>query len=155
MHTLPTPELKFFADLSVQVDKPQEVGKTHHGVRRVIPILGGTVEAQGWCGRVLSGGADFQLLLGPSMAELDARYLIETDAGDMIFVTNRAVRTASPEVMAKIIRGEPVDPSTVYFRCSPSFETASPALSWIAERLFIGTGARHPDKVVMRFFEVA
>jgi hypothetical protein len=155
MHTLPTPELKFFADLSVQVDKPQEVGKTHHGVRRVIPILGGTVEAQGWRGRVLSGGADFQLLLGPSMAELDARYVIETDAGDMIFVTNRAVRTASPEVMAKIIRGEPVDPSTVYFRCSPSFETASPALSWIAERLFIGTGARHPDKVVMRFFEVA
>jgi hypothetical protein len=155
MHTLPTPELKFFADLSVQVDKPQEVGKTHHGVRRVIPILGGTVQAQGWRGRVLSGGADFQLLLGPSMAELDARYVIETDAGDMIFVTNRAVRTASPEVMAKIIRGEPVDPSTVYFRCSPSFETSSPALSWIAERLFIGTGARHPDKVVMRFFEVA
>ena len=150
MHTLPTPELKFFADLSVQVDKPQEVGKTHHGVRRVIPILGGTVEAQGWRGRVLSGGADFQLLLGPSMAELDARYVIETDAGDMIFVTNRAVRTASPEVMAKIIRGEPVEPSTVYFRCSPSFETASPALAWIAERLFIGTGARHPDKVVMR-----
>ena len=155
MHTLPTPELKFFVDLSVQVDKPQEVGKTHHGVRRVIPILGGTVEAQGWRGRVLSGGADFQLLLGPSMAELDARYVIETDAGDMIFVTNRAVRTASPEVMAKIIRGEPVEPSTVYFRCSPSFETASPALAWIAERLFIGTGARHPDKVVMRFFEVA
>jgi len=155
MHTLPTPELKFYADLSVQVDKPQEVGKTHHGVRRVIPILGGTVQAQGWRGRVLSGGADFQLLLGPSMAELDARYVIETDAGDMIFVTNRAVRTASPEVMAKIIRGEPVDPSTVYFRCSPSFETASPTLSWIAERLFVGTGARHPDKVVMRFFEVA
>ena len=155
MHTLPTPELKFFADLSVHVDKPQEVGKTHHGVRRVIPILGGTVQALGWRGRVLSGGADFQLLLGPSMAELDARYVIETDAGDMIFVTNRAVRTASPEVMAKIIRGEPVDPSTVYFRCSPSFETASPALSWIAERLFVGTGARHPDKVVMRFFEVA
>ena len=155
MHALPTPELKFFADLSVQVDKPQEVGKTHHGVRRVIPILGGSVQGQGWQGRVLSGGADFQLLLGPSMAELDARYVIESDGGDLIFVTNRAVRTASPEVMAKIVRGEPVDPSTVYFRCSPSFETASPALSWITERLFIGTGARHPDQVVMRFFEVA
>jgi hypothetical protein len=134
MHALPTPELKFFADLSVQVDKPQEVGKTHHGVRRVIPILGGSVQGQGWQGRVLSGGADFQLLLGPSMAELDARYVIESEGGDLIFVTNRAVRTASPEVMAKIVRGEPVDPSTVYFRCSPSFETASPALSWITER---------------------
>ena len=155
MHALPTPELKFFADLSVQVDKPQEVGKTHHGLRRVIPILGGSVQGQGWHGRVLPGGADFQLLLGPSMAELDARYVIESDGGDLIFVTNRAVRTASPEVMAKIVRGEPVDPSTVYFRCSPSFETASPALSWITERLFIGTGARHPDQVVMRFYEVA
>ena len=98
MHALPTPELKFFADLSVQVDKPQEVGKTHHGVRRVIPILGGSVQGQGWQGRVLSGGADFQLLLGPSMAELDARYVIESEGGDLIFVTNRAVRTASSAV---------------------------------------------------------
>lgn len=155
MHALPTPELKYFADLSVQVDKPQEVGKTHHGVRRVIPILGGTVQGEGWQGRVLPGGADFQLLLGPSMADLDARYVIESDGGDLIFVTNRAVRTASPEVMAKIVKGEPVDPSEVYFRCAPSFETASPALSWITERLFIGTGARHPDRVVMRFFEVS
>jgi hypothetical protein len=89
------------------------------------------------------------------MAELDARYVIESNGGDLIFVTNRAVRTASPEVMAKIVKGEPVDPSTVYFRCTPSFETASPALSWVTERLFIGTGARHPDRVVMRFFEVA
>lgn len=154
MLSLSAPELKFFADLSVHVDKPQEIGKTHQGLRRVIPILGGKVEGQGWHARVLPGGADFQLLLGPSMAELDARYVIETDGGDLIFVTNRAVRTAAPEVMARLVRGEPVDPASVYFRCSPSFETASPALSWIGERLFIGTGARHPDQVVMRFFEV-
>ena len=44
MNDLPTPELKFFADLSVEVDKPQEVGQTHHGVRRLIPILGGQVQ---------------------------------------------------------------------------------------------------------------
>jgi hypothetical protein len=89
------------------------------------------------------------------MAELDARYALETDAGDMIYVQNRAIRTASPEVMARLIKGEVVNPESVYFRCSPSFETSSPALSWISERMFIGTGARHPDQVVMRFFEVA
>ena len=105
-------------------------------------------------GRVLPGGADFQLILNPRMAELDARYVIETDGGDLIFVQNRAVRTAAPEVMARLIRGEPVDPAEVYFRCSPSFETASPSLAWISERLFVGTGARQPDRVVMRFFEV-
>ncbi|PUE08639.1 hypothetical protein B9Z51_06725 [Limnohabitans sp. T6-5] len=155
MLNLPTPQLNFFADLSVHVDKPQEVGQALHGMRRVIPILGGEVQGQGWSARVLPGGADFQLILNPRMAELDARYVIETDGGDLIFVQNRAVRTAAPEVMARLVRGEPVEPQSVYFRCSPSFETASTALGWISERLFIGTGARHPDRVVMRFFEVA
>jgi hypothetical protein len=154
MFDLPTPELKFFADLSVQVDKPQEVGATVHGQRRVIPILGGDVQGDGWTARVLRGGADFQMIVNQSLAELDARYVLETDAGDMIFVQNRAVRTASPDVISRLIRGEKVDPQLVYFRCTPQFETASKSLSWISERLFIGTGARHPDKVVMRFFEV-
>lgn len=154
MFDLPTPELKFFADLSVQVDKPQEVGATVHGQRRVIPILGGDVQGDGWTARVLRGGADFQMIVNQSLAELDARYVLETDAGDLIFVQNRAVRTASPDVMSRLIRGEKVDPQLVYFRCTPQFETASKSLSWISERLFIGTGSRHPDKVVMRFFEV-
>ena len=89
------------------------------------------------------------------MAELDARYTLETDGGDLIFVQNRAIRVAPPELTAKLVRGEPVPPEFIYFRCSPSFETASPSLRWITERLFVGTGARHPDRVVMRFFEVA
>lgn len=154
MNSLLTPELKFFADLTVQVDKPQEVGPTVHGQRRVIPILGGEVKGEGWTARVLRGGADFQMIVNQSLAELDARYVLETDAGDLIFVQNRAVRTATPEVMARLIRGELVDPQQVYFRCTPQFETASKSLAWISERLFIGTGARQPYRVVMRFFEV-
>lgn len=154
MPPFPAPSLQFFADLSVQVATPQEVGPTVHGLRRLIPIMGGEVQGQGWTARVLPGGADFQLILNPRMAELDARYTIETDGGDLIFVQNRAVRTAAPEVMQRLIRGEPVDPSEVYFRCSPSFETASVSLGWISERLFVGTGAREPERVVMRFFEV-
>ena len=154
MLNLDLPPLKYFADLSVLVGQPQEVGPTVQGLRRLIPILGGEVQGQDWSGRVLPGGADFQLILNPRMAELDARYVIETDGGDLIHVQNRAVRTAAPEIMARLIRGEPVDPADVYFRCSPSFETASPSLGWISERLFIGTGARQPDRVVMRFFEL-
>ena len=154
MIELPAPELKLFADLTVHVDKPHEVGLAVHGQRRVIPILGGNVQGQGWTAKVLPGGADFQLIVNAGMAELDARYVLETDAGDLIFVQNRAVRTASPEVMTRLMRGEVVEPTQVYFRCTPQFETASRALSWISERLFIGTGARQPDRVIMRFFEV-
>lgn len=151
---LPAPTLQFFAALSVQVDRPQEIGRTPNGLRRVIPILGGDVQGEGWTGKVLPGGADFQLLPSDTLAQLDARYVIETDAGDRIFVMNRAVRSAPAEVTARLVRGEAVDPSLVYFRCSPVFETAAPSLAWINERMFIGSGMRRPDRVEMTFYVV-
>lgn len=152
--TLAEPRLKFFADLRVEVGAPQQVGQTVHGLRRLIPITGGTAKGDGWSARVLPGGADFQLIVNDRLSELDARYVLETDAGDFIYVQNRAVRSGPPELIARLVRGEPVDPEQIYFRCSPSFETAAPALSWMGERMFVGTGARYPDAVVMRFFEL-
>ncbi|CAN7623822.1 MAG: DUF3237 domain-containing protein [Acidovorax sp.] len=152
--TLAEPRLKFFADLRVEVGAPQQVGQTVHGLRRLIPITGGTATGDGWSARVLPGGADFQLIVNDRLSELDARYVLETDAGDFIYVQNRAVRSGPPELIARLVRGEPVDPEQIYFRCSPSFETAAPALSWMGERMFVGTGARYPDAVVMRFFEL-
>ncbi|WP_020681596.1 DUF3237 domain-containing protein [Marinobacterium rhizophilum] len=152
MTALPT--LKPFAKLQIQVDSPQEVGTAQHGLRRLIPILGGQVVGDGWEGRVLRGGADYQLIVTPRMAELDARYTIETDGGDYIYVQNRAIRVADPDTTARLVRGESVDPSLIYFRCSPSFETVSPSLKWICERLFIGTGIRRPDDVELELFEV-
>jgi hypothetical protein len=153
--TLAPPQLKFFADVSVQVAKPHEVGRTARGLRRLIPILSGEVVGDGWRAHVLPGGADFQLVVSDTLAELDARYVLETDGGDLIYVQNRAIRSGAPELMARLVRGEPVDPGAIYFRCSPSFETVSRTLGWINERMFVGTGARYPDQVVMRFFELA
>ncbi|HEX7435178.1 MAG TPA: DUF3237 domain-containing protein [Caldimonas sp.] len=151
---LRAPALQRFADLTVEVGLPIEVGAVGHGTRRVIPILGGSCVGRDWSARVLPGGADFQLIVNERMARLEARYVLETDGGDRIYVRNDALRTAAPEVMARLVRGEPVDPAAVYFRCVPSFETSAPALAWIMERLFIGTGVRRPHDVVMRFFEV-
>jgi len=151
---LAAPALQRFADLTVEVGAPVEVGAVGHGTRRVIPILGGTCVGNGWSARVLPGGADFQMIVNERMARLEARYVLELDGGDRIYVKNDALRTAPPEVMARLVRGEPVDPAAVYFRCVPNFETASASLRWIMERVFIGNGVRRPIDVVMRFFEV-
>ena len=152
MSLVAAPSLRFFADLTVQVTVPQEIGRTPAGQRRVIPIAGGQARGEGWQARVLPGGADFQLIVGDTMAQLDARYVLETDAGDLVFVQNKALRVASPEVTARLVRGEPVDPAEVYFRCFPSFETAAPALAWINERFFVGSGVRRPDQVEISVF---
>ena len=93
-------------------------------------------------------------LVSARLSELDARYVLETDGGDLIYVQNRAIRSGPPELIARLVRGEAVDPAQIYFRCSPSFETASASLAWMAERMFVGTGARYPDAVAMRFFEL-
>jgi hypothetical protein len=147
--------LQHFADLSVQVGAPVEVGITPRGRRRVVPILGGSASGHGWTARVLAGGADYQVVVSDTRAELEAHYVLETDAGDRIYVRNQAIRVADPDVTAALVRGERVDPSRVYFRCLPTLETASPALRWINDRLFAGAGERLPDRVVMAFHELA
>src|SRR5512133_2191485 len=114
---LATPQLKFFADLSVQVGEPLEVGRTARGLRRLIAITGGEAVGDGWRARVLPGGADFQLLVSDTLAELDARYALETDRGELIYVQNRAIRSAPADLMARLVHGEAVDPALIYFRC--------------------------------------
>lgn len=146
------PPLHFFASLCVEVAAPQDVGATPRGHRRLIPITGGHAQGVDWRARVCAGGADFQLIGEGGLTDLDARYTLETDAGDWIYVQNTALRSGPPEAMARLARGEPVDPALIYFRCLPRLETASRALGWINSRLFVGTGARRPQQVEMQFF---
>ncbi len=159
---LPTPTLEPVFDLTVFVAPAIEAGTVtglnSRGRRRIIPITGGSVRGQ-INGAVLPGGADFQLVVSDTCADLDARYLLRLDdptwTGAHVFVQNRALRRASAEDTARLVRGEPVDPAAIYFRCAPSFEVSHPALNWMTESLFVGTGARFPDRVEIRFFRVA
>ena len=155
--TLPAPTLEHVADLTVFVATPIEAGQVtglnSRGRRRIIPITGGKVTGT-LNGVVLPGGADFQIVVSDTCADLDARYLLQLDNGEHVFVQNRALRRGSVEDIAKLVRGEPVDPAAIYFRCAPTFEVSSPALAWLTESLFVGTGARFPDRVEMRFFRV-
>jgi hypothetical protein len=160
MH-LPTPDLEPVLELRVLVAAPIEAGHTvglnSSGLRRIIPITGGQVRGV-LNGRVLPGGADFQRVVSDTCADLDARYLLQLDdaawPGAHVFVQNRALRRGSAQDIARLVRGEPVDPAALYFRCAPTFEVSHPALAWMTESLFIGTGARFPDRVEMRFFRV-
>ena len=163
MTSLPAPQLEHIADLTVQVSAPIEAGQVSglnsRGRRRIIPITGGVLSGPQLHGRVLPGGADFQLVVSGTTTDLDARYMLALDgpqhAGEHIFVQNHALRRGSADDIAKLVRGEPVDPAAIYFRCVPTFEVSSPALAWLTESLFLGTGARYPDRVEMSFFRVA
>jgi len=150
----PAPGLVFAFELHVEVGAPLEVGELPKGRRRIVPILRGTFEGPNIKGRVLPGGADWQMIGADGFSELDTRYTLETDAGRVVYVQNAGIRHAAPDVMKKLLAGETVDPSLVYFRTVPKFETAAPELQWLVRSVFVGTGERYPTEVVIRFWRV-
>lgn len=129
-------------------------GRTPYGERRVIHILGGEVEGDRLRGRILPGGADWQIIRGDGAADIRARYTIEAENGAYILVNSEGLRHGPPEVIAQLTRGEPVDPALYYFRTVMRFETADPAHDWLNRILALARGAREPNAVRLDVHEV-
>jgi len=149
-----TPELRHICDIEAQVGPLRDLGPTPHGRRRIVPILGGTVKGPRLRGEIVPGGADWQYVRADGVVELVARYSIRTHDGVEIAVANSGLRRAAPEVMARLTRGETVDPALVYCRTVPLFEAPAGPYEWLNASLFVCTAARLPDKVQVTVFEV-
>lgn len=151
---VPAPTLEHVFDARIDVGIPYEVGLTAAGQRRVIAINGGTVDGPALSGTVLPGGADFQTIAADGLTRLHARYVIESREGERVYVENDGLRFGPPEALARIRQGLPVDPALIYFRTAPRFETASPRLAWMTTTLFVASGMRTPDQVILSVFRV-
>jgi hypothetical protein len=142
---------EFVFEVSAKVDKPLVLGQTSHGLRRVIPILGGTVTGPRLEGTLLPGGADWQFVRPDGVLSLEARYTIRTADGLLVSVTNRGMRHGPPEIIERITRGEPVPPGSYYFRTVAEFEAPLGRLEWLNKGLFLGLAERRPDAAIVRF----
>ena len=138
----------------VTLAPPQEFGPTPQGRRRIIAITGGTFMGARLKGRVLPGGADWQVIRADGVAVLDTRYTLETHDGALIYVQNRGIRHGSTETIRKLTAGEHVDPSQYYMRSTPVFETADARYDWLNSIVCVGSGARLPAAVKLEFYEV-
>src|SRR4026209_777243 len=134
------PKLTFAFEVRATVGTPLELGTGAQGRRRIVPITGGTFEGPTLRGKVMNGGADWQIIRADGFTEVDTRYTLETDKGQIIYVQNAGVRHAAPDVMKRLLAGELVDPTLVYFRTVPKFETAAADLQWLTRAVFIGMG---------------
>jgi uncharacterized protein DUF3237 len=130
------------------------LGQTPYGERRIIGILGGTVEGPRLNGRVLPGGADWQIIRSDGAADIQARYTIESETGARILVSSEGLRHGPPAVLEKLARGESVDPSLYYFRTLMRFETSDPAVDWLNRILALARGQRLPNAVQLDVYEV-
>jgi hypothetical protein len=132
----------------------QELGEGPHGRRRIIPITGGRFHGERLSGRVLPGGADWQVIRADGVAELDARYTLETADGALVYVRHEALRHGPPEVMRRLMAGEPAEPASYYMRGAMRFEAGKGALDWLNRVLCVTAGARRAAAVELEVFEV-
>ncbi len=148
------PQLAFLFEAQVHVAAPIEMGPGPNGAHRVIPITGGIVTGPRVNGIVLPGGADWQWIRPDGAAEIEARYIIETNDGARISVVNRGLRHGPPAVLQRLAAGLPVDRAEYYFRTTPVFQTAAPRYEWLTKSVFVATGERHPQHVLLQFWEI-
>lgn len=154
-HVPPEPKLEFIFEATVTLDPPREVGITKYGKRRIIGINGGTFEGPDIKGVVLPGGADWQTVRKDGTADLVANYSLQTDDGVIIYIQNEGIRTAAPEVLARLAKGEDVPPSEYYMRTSAKFEVETGSkYDWLNKLVVISTGIRKANSVILHFYKV-
>ena len=152
--TTPVLETKYVFTITARIGGVTTVGDTGHGVRRIIPILGGEVRGENVNGKVCAFGADFQIIRPNELIELEAKYAFETDDGATVYVENKGIRFGPVELLQKLKRNEPVDPKLIYFRTVPRFETGHAKYRWLMESLFVASTARHADRVIIDVHQV-
>lgn len=130
------------------------LGATPYGERRIIHILGSSVEGPRLKGTILPGGADWQIIRADGAADIRARYTIAAETGGLVLVNSEGLRHGPPEVLARLARGENVDPALYYFRTAMRFETSDPALAWLNRILALARGAREARAVRLDVYEV-
>ena len=149
-----TPTLQLLYTSSIDIAAPLDVGKAPYGQRRIINITGGAFAGPRLSGRILPGGADWQIVRSDGIVEVDARYTLETDDGALIYITNWGLRHGPPGVIGRLSAGEPVDSREYYFRTTPTFETAAPAYAWLNGVIAVAAGERRADAVIITVYEV-
>jgi muconolactone delta-isomerase len=152
---LPDPRLTQVYRLEATVAQPLDLGDIAQGHRRIVPLTGGTFTGPEINGKLLPGAsADWQIVLPDGTTLGDIRYTLETDGGDLLYVQSRGVRHGSAEVLARLGRGEDVDPSEYTFRTTTQIETAAPDLDWLNKGVFISVAGRQAGGVIYETYLV-
>ena len=122
--------------------------------RRVGDIAGGTFSGDRLSGDVLPGGTDWQIARADGAVTIDARVVLRTEDDALIAMDYVGIRHGPSEIMARIAKGEAVDPASYYFRMTPRFSTSAPRYEWLNRILATGIGHRLAGGPVYSIFEL-
>jgi hypothetical protein len=140
-----TTEFLFRMVLTAGAPQMESAADARGGMLRVIPVTGGSFEGPALRGTLVPGTtADWLRVEPDGTAHMDVRLVMRTAQGQTFYMHYSGVRHGPADVIARLGRGEAVDPADYYFRIAIRFETADPALGWMNRVLAVGVGQRPP-----------
>ena len=140
--------------IQAELSAIMSLGRTPYGERRIIDITGGTVRGAKLNGRILPGGADWQIVRSDGAADISARYTIETETKPRILVSSDGLRHGPREVLERLAQGDSVDPALYYFRTVMRFDTSDPAVDWLNRILALARGQHEACAARLDVYEV-
>jgi len=140
-------QFEYLCAIHADVGELKSMGQGPLGERRVVDILGGTFEGPLIRGEVVGGGADWQIARSDGVLELDARYALKEQRGGLVQVLSQGFRHGPPDVMARLARGEDVDPADYFFRTVMRFETGAAELAWLNKVIAVASAERKARRV--------
>ena len=140
--------------MRLNVRPMQVVGATPAAYRRVGVVPSGVFDGERLSGEVLEGGSDWQSVRRDGSTTLDVRLVLKTTDNALIGMTYLGIRQGPPDAIARLEKGEVIDPGSYYFRIAPLFETEAPQYAWLNNIVGIGIGHRVAEGPVYSVFEV-
>jgi len=148
---MPAPDLEFLFRVEVEAGEEVPVGDTPYGSVRFTHAVGGTVEGPRLRGELLPLGGDRVVGRADGTFEINVLQPIRTHDGHTILMTYKGLIRGLDESA-----DGPSDPSQVYWRTAPMFETAAEPYAWLNGLVAVGVGGFiSPGKVGYEIYAVS
>ncbi len=154
------PSLELLFQIHLTFTRVQQIGVTPTGSGRgAVYIDAGDIKGPKMNGKAVpNSGGDYALFRPDGVLSFDARYMLETDDGELILMHNRGYLWGrKPDTMARIREwifndGPPVPLEDYYLRAFPTFECQSGKYDWLMRYVIVGVGERHADGNVITYY---
>jgi hypothetical protein len=116
------------------------------------PAIGGTISGPRLTGSVVAhSGADFPIVRGDGVIELNAHYLLRADDGTLIYIMNKGYLIPGGDHAAQNEEGMK---QPGYFRLTPYFRVPEGPHDWLARTCIVGGAERRkdPDRSLFRYY---
>lgn len=148
-------QLEFALEMRIALGARMHIKVAEDYTRGAVLIESGTFSGSGLSGEIVPmSGGDFPMVRADGSGRFESQYLLRTTDGAVILKRSTGVRHAPPEVVAKLLAGEPVDPLSYYMRMTPRFEAPAGPHDWLNKTVFVGVGRRNPTGSVFRYWKV-